>query len=147
MGENMNDMNNEKEKNPFFLPALIAALTPAVILVILNIAGGYMNALMIKLLVCLMMVTPFAALILSIAGSVIARKRQKRFIGCVICFIISLLEVLFALCVPTYLQKAKTTPPDYTIVPHTRSSEQIAERESINEIINHTLKSNTERGT
>lgn len=140
-------MKDRSEKNPFFMPALIAALIPFVILVILNIAGGYMNALMIKLLVCLMMVTPFAALILSIAGSVIARKRQKRLIGCAICFIISLLEVLFALCVPTYLSKAKTTPPDYTIVPHTLSSEQIAEKESINEIINGTLKSNTERGT
>ena len=134
---------DDKEKNPFFLPALIAVVVPFVILVILNIAGGYMNALMIKLLVCLMMVTPFAALILSVAGSVIARKRQKRLIGCAICYIISVLEVLFALCVPTYLQKAKTTPPDYTIVPHTLSSEQIAERESINEIINHTLKNNT----
>ncbi|MBP5775300.1 MAG: hypothetical protein J6W36_06350 [Clostridiales bacterium] len=122
-------MKDRSEKNPFFIPALIAALIPFVILVILNIAGGYMNALMIKLLVCLMLVTPFAALILSIAGSVIARKRQKRLIGCAICFIISLLEVLFALCVPTYLQKAKTTPPDYTIAPHTLSSEQIAERE------------------
>ena len=90
-----------------------------------------------------MMVTPFAALILSVAGSVIARKRQKRLIGCAICYIISVLEVLFALCVPTYLQKAKTTPPDYTIVPHTLSSEQIAERESINEIINHSIRSNT----
>ncbi len=122
-------MKDRSEKNPFFIPALIATLIPFVILVILNIAGGYMNALMIKLLVCLMMVTPFAALILSIAGSVIARKRQKRLIGCAICFIISLLEVLFALCVPTYLSKAKTTPPDYTIVPHTLSSEQIAEKE------------------
>ena len=122
-------MKDRSEKNPFFIPALIAALIPFVILVILNIAGGYMNALMIKLLVCLMLVTPFAALILSVAGSVIARKRQKRLIGCAICFIISLLEVLFALCVPTYLQKAKTTPPDYTIAPHTLSSEQIAERE------------------
>ncbi|MCR5488507.1 MAG: hypothetical protein K6F03_00385 [Saccharofermentans sp.] len=139
----MNDMNNPREKNPFFLPALIAALIPAVILVILNIAGGYMNALMIKLLVCLLLVTPFAALIFSVAGSVIARKRQKRLIGCAICYIISVLEVLFALCVPTYLQKAKTTPPDYTIVPHTLSPEQIAERESINEIINGKLKNNT----
>ena len=130
-------MYNPREKNPFFLPALIAALIPAVILVILNIAGGYMNALMIKLLVCLMVVTPFAALILSVAGSVIARKRQKRLMGCAICFIISLLEVLFALCVPTYLQKAKTTPPDYTIPPHTLSFQ---EKESINEIINGTLK-------
>ena len=137
---------DDKEKNPFFLPALIAVVVPFVILVILNIAGGYMNALMIKLLVCLMMVTPFAALILSIAGSVAALKRQKRLIGCAICFIISLLEVLFALCVPTYLSKAKTTPPDYTIVPHTLSSEQIAERESINEIINHSIRSNTITG-
>lgn len=140
-------MKDRSEKNPFFMPALIAALIPAVILVILNIAGGYMNALMIKLLVCLMMVTPFAALILSIAGLVTALKRQKRLIGCAICFIVSLLEVLFALCVPTYLSKAKTTPPDYTIATHTRSSEQVAERESINEIINGTLKSNMERGT
>jgi membrane-associated HD superfamily phosphohydrolase len=140
-------MKDRSEKNPLFIPALIATLIPFVILVILNIAGGYMNALMIKLLVCLMMVTPFAALILSIAGSVIARKRQKRLIGCAICFIISFLEVLFALCVPTYLSKAKTTPPDYTIVPHTLRSEQIAEKESINEIINGTLKSNTERRT
>ena len=140
-------MKDRSEKNPFFMPALIAALIPFVILVILNIAGGYMNALMIKLLVCLMMVTPFAALIFSIAGLVTALKRQKRFIGCVICFIISLLEVLFALCVPTYLSKAKTTPPDYTIATHTRSSEQIAERESIKEIVNYTLKDKPERGT
>ena len=129
-------MKDRSEKNPFFLPALIAALIPAVILVILNIAGNYMNALMIKLLVCLMLVTPFAALILSIAGSVIARKRQKRLIGCAICFIISLLEVLFALCVPDYLSKAKSTPPDYTIAPHTRSSEEV---ESINKEIERAL--------
>ena len=115
-------MNNESErKNPFFLPSLIAVVVPFVS----SIFG------IVRLLT--LFITPFAAV-----------YPQKRFAGCVLCLFVSLVEVLFVLCVPT---KAKTTPPDYTIATHTRSSEQIAERESINEIINHTLKSNTERGT
>ncbi len=127
-------MNNESErKNPFFLPSLIAVVVPFVS----SIFG------IVRLLT--LFITPFVALILSASGLVFAAVYpQKRFAGCVLCLFVSLVEVLFVLCVPT---KAKTTPPDYTIATHTRSSEQIAERESINEIINHTLKSNTERGT
>ena len=127
-------MNNESErKNPLFIPALIATLIPLV-----SFIFGLLT----------MFITPFVALILSASGLVFAAVYpQKRFAGCVLCLFVSLVEVLFVLCVPTYLSKAKTTPPDYTIATHTRSSEQIAERESINEIVNYTLKSNTERGT
>lgn len=129
-------MNNESErKNPLFIPALIAVVVPFVSFIFGISLGGFV----------LLFVNPFVALILSASGLVFAAVYpQKRFMGCVLCLFVSLVEVLFVLCVPT---KAKTTPPDYTIATHTRSSEQIAERESINEIINHTLKSNTERGT
>ena len=127
-------MNNESErKNPFFLPSLIAVVVPFV-----SFIFGIVRLLTL-------FITPFVALILSASGLVFAAVYpQKRFAGCVLCLFVSLVEVLFVLCVPT---KAKTTPPDYTIATHTRSSEQIAERESINEIISHSIRSNTERGT
>ena len=124
-------MNNESErKNPLFIPALIATLIPLV-----SFIFGLLT----------MFITPFVALILSASGLVFAAVYpQKRFAGCVLCLFVSLVEVLFVLCVPI---KAKSTPPDYTIATHTRSSEQIAERESINEIVNYTLKDKPERGT
>ena len=129
-------MKDRSEKNPLFIPALIATLIPLV-----SFIFGIVRFLT-------MFITPFVALILSASGLVFAAVYpQKRFAGCVLCLFVSLAEVLFVLCVPDYFSKAKTTPPDYTIATHTRSSEQIAERESINEIINGTLKSNTERGT
>ena len=122
-------MNNESEKNPLFIPALIATLIPLV-----SFIFGIVRLLTL-------FITPFVALILSASGLVFAAVYpQKRFAGCVLCLFVSLVEVLFVLCVPT---KAKSTPPDYTIATHTRSSEQIAERESIKEIINHSIRSNT----
>ena len=130
-------MNNESErKNPLFIPALIATLIPLV-----SFIFGIERFLT-------QFITPFVALILSASGLVFAAVYpQKRFAGCVLCLFVSLVEVLFVLCVPNYLSKAKTTPPDYTIATHTRSSEQIAERESIKEIVNYTLKDKPERGT
>ena len=130
-------MNNESErKNPLFIPALIATLIPFV-----SFIFGIVRLLTL-------FITPFVALILSASGLVFAAVYpQKRFAGCVLCLFVSLVEVLFVLCVPNYLSKAKTTPPDYTIATHTRSSEQIAERESIKEIVNYTLKDKPERGT
>ena len=127
-------MNNESErKNPLFIPALIATLIPLV-----SFIFGIVRLLT-------MFITPFVALILSASGLVFAAVYpQKRFAGCVLCLFVSLVEVLFVLCVPI---KAKSTPPDYTIATHTRSSEQIAERESIKEIVNYTLKDKPERGT
>ena len=129
-------MNNESErKNPLFIPALIATLIPFV-----SFIFGIERFLT-------QFITPFVALILSASGLVFAAVYpQKRFAGCVLCLFVSLVEVLFVLCVPNYLSKAKTTPPDYTIATHTRSSEQIAERESFNEIINHSIRSNTITG-
>ena len=126
-------MNNESErKNPLFIPALIATLIPLV-----SFIFGIVRLLTL-------FITPFVALILSASGLVFAAVYpQKRFAGCVLCLFVSLVEVLFVLCVPT---KAKSTPPDYTIATHTRSSEQIAERESFNEIINHSIRSNTITG-
>ena len=127
---------DNKEKNPFFIPALIATLIPLV-----SFIFGIVRLFTL-------FITPFVALILSASGLVFAAVNpQKRFAGCVLCLFVSLVEVLFVLCVPNYLSKAKSTPPDYTIATHTRSSEQIAERENINEIINHSIRSNTERGT
>ena len=126
-------MKDRSEKNPLFIPALIATLIPLV-----SFIFGLLT----------MFITPFVALILSASGLVFAAVYpQKRFAGCVLCLFVSLVEVLFVLCVPNYLSKAKTTPPDYTIATHTRSSEQIAERESIKEIVNYTLKDKPERGT
>ena len=126
-------MKDRSEKNPLFIPALIATLIPFV-----SFIFGLLT----------MFITPFVALILSASGLVFAAVYpQKRFAGCVLCLFVSLVEVLFVLCVPNYLSKAKTTPPDYTIATHTRSSEQIAERESIKEIVNYTLKDKPERGT
>lgn len=122
-------MKDRSEKNPLFIPALIATLIPLV-----SFIFGIVR----------LFITPFVALILSASGLVFAAVNpQKRFAGCVLCLFVSLVEVLFVLCVPT---KAKTTPPDYTIATHTRRSEQIAERESIKEIINGKLKYNTITG-
>ena len=129
-------MKDRSEKNPLFIPALIATLIPLV-----SFIFGIVRLLTL-------FITPFVALILSASGLVFAAVYpQKRFAGCVLCLFVSLVEVLFVLCVPNYLSKAKTTPPDYTIATHTRSSEQIAERESIKEIVNYTLKDKPERGT
>lgn len=123
-------MKDRSEKNPLFIPALIATLIPLV-----SFIFGLLT----------MFITPFVALILSASGLVFAAVYpQKRFAGCVLCLFVSLVEVLFVLCVPI---KAKSTPPGYTIATHTRSSEQIAERESIKEIVNYTLKDKPERGT
>ncbi|MBP5775301.1 MAG: hypothetical protein J6W36_06355 [Clostridiales bacterium] len=125
-------MKDRSEKNPLFIPALIATLIPLV-----SFIFGIVRLLTL-------VITPFVALILSASGLVFAAVNpQKRFAGCVLCLFVSLAEVLFVLCVPT---KAKTTPPDYTIATHTRRSEQIAERESIKEIINGKLKYNTITG-
>ena len=81
-------MNNERAKNPFFLPALIVTLF-YVVFFFEFIGFGY-----------LLLGIPFVALILSVAGLVYALIRQKRFKGCVFCLILSILELLF----PFYLQ-------------------------------------------
>lgn len=111
---------DNKEKNPFFIPALIMTLIiPA------GIAFGEFFEVFL-----FMFVTPFAAFILSFVGLVIAKKLHARYIGCVFCFVLSILETLFVLWVPAYLSKPISVPSGYTIQAHTYSS---SEAERINE--------------
>ena len=132
----------DREKNPFFLPSFIMVIIPVVLLFVF-MGRGYL----------MIFVTPYVALILSVAGLITALNRSKRFIGCVFCLVLSLVEVLLVISMPAYMS-GTTHYHDHehmdTIVPHTLSSEQIAERESIresiNEIINHSIRSNTVTG-
>ena len=143
MGENMNDMNNEKEKNPFFMPALIAALIPAVIFAV-TLAGAYLPGgirffgPMDNLLFFLMFAGPFVSIIISVAGLVDARKLQEPFIGCFLCLVLSLLELCSFFWVPIYLQRTHKHP-EITIVAHSYSPEEI---ESINEEVERALHGN-----
>ena len=131
---------DDKEKNPFFLPALIlAAFLPVGCLF-----GGILEFFEAFPLI---VITSLAALVFSIVGLVIARKTDAPGKGCFFCLALSLLDVLLVVSLPVYFSR----PVHYhdhidTIVPHTLSSEQIAERESINEIINHSIRSNTITG-
>ena len=113
-----------RDKNPFFLPALIAALFfPAGILF-----GGFFG------LDILMLVTPYVALILSIAGLVTAIIWQKRFIGFVFCLVLSIFGILF----PVYLSRPICASPLTT-----RSPEESASIESVREEIDRALYGNT----
>ena len=142
MGENMNDMNNPREKNPFFLPALIAALIPAVIFAV-TLAGAYLPGgirffgPMNNLLFFLMFAGPFVSIILSVAGLVDARKLQEPFIGCFLCLVLSLLVLCSFFWVPMYLNNHHTDPR----IEMTRSltPEESASLESINEEINRAM--------
>jgi len=113
---------DNREKNPIFFPALIAALLlPAGVL-----CGDFG---------LWMLVTPFAALILSLVGLVISKKLQARFAGCVFCLVLSILE----LCFVAYMSKPISVPPAYTIQSHSLSPEESASIESVNEEINRAL--------
>ena len=134
-------MGDEREINPFFLPALIlAAFLPVGFL-----CGGILFFEAFPLIV----ITSFAALVFSIVGLVVARKTDAPGKGCAFCLVLSLIDVLLVVSLPVYFSRPVHYHDhiDTTIVPHTLSSEQIAERESINEIINHSIRSNTVTGT
>ena len=139
-------MNNVREENPFFLPALIATLIPAVIFAV-SLAcdylpyGKYIIEPIWNLLSFLMFTAPFAAILFSIVGLVDARKLQEPFIGCVCCLVLTLLEALFFLCWLNY-QSTTRKPPEYSIATHSLSPEKSAEIESINEEINRALNGN-----
>lgn len=137
----MNDMNNPREKNPFFLPALIATLIPLAIYG-LYFAGEYLPSVlrsiiepMDKLLMLLMFTGPMAAAFFSGLGLTEARYLQRNFKGCLFCLIVSVLELPVFLGVSMYSYNHHThTEP--LIVDHSRSPEEI---ESINEEINRAL--------
>lgn len=134
-------MDYEKEINPFFLPALIlAAFLPVGFLY-----GGFVAFFDVYPLI---VITSLAALVFSIVGLVIARKTDAPGTGCSFCLVLSLIDVLLVVCLTSYFSRP-TCSHDHcgSIAPHTLSSEQIAERESIKEIVNHTLKDKPEGGT
>ena len=130
---------DDKEKNPFFLPALILAL----FLPVGFLCGGIVTFFDVYPLI---VITSLAALVFSIVGLVIARKTDAPGTGCSFCLVLSLIDVLLVVSMSVDFSRPLHYQ-DYehmgTIVPHTLSSEQIAERESINEIINGKLKYNT----
>jgi len=135
-------MKNDREKNPFFIPALIAALIPAVIFAV-TLAGAYLPGgirflgPMDNLLFFLMFASPFVSIILSVAGLVDARKLQEPFIGCLLCLVLSLLVLCSFFWVPVYLNNHHTDPP----IEMTRSltPEESASLESVNEEINRAM--------
>lgn len=134
-------MDYEKEINPFFLPSLIlAAFLPVGFL-----CGGFVTFFDVYPLI---VITSLAALVFSIVGLVIARKTDAPGTGCSFCLVLSLIDVLLVVCLTSYFSRP-TYSHDHcgSIAPHTLSSEQIAERESIKESINSALNEKTESGT
>lgn len=117
--------HGDRDKNPFFLPALIMILIPVTILV-LNFGGVH-----------LILVTPYVALVLSVAGLITAMNRQKRFVGCVFCLVLSVLELL----IPAYL--SHNIHHEHTIATRSLSPEESASIEIVNEEINRALKGET----
>ena len=132
---------DDKEKNPFFMPAFILAL----FLPVGCLFGGILEFFEAFPLI---VITSLAALVFSIVGLVIARKTDAPSAGCSFCLVLSLIDVLLIVSMSAYVSRPLHNHDhiDTTIVPHTLSSEQIAERESINEIINHSIRSNTITG-
>ena len=116
----------DREKNPFFLPALIAALIPVVFFfaVIFGISH-------------LILIAPYVALILSITGLVYAFIWKTRFKGCVFCLVLSILEMF----IPAYL--SHNLFHTHTIATYSLSPEESASAESIHEEINRALYGNT----
>ena len=135
--------NDNKEKNPFFLPALIATLIPLVSFVFL-FAGKILNGAMTMLLFCLMLAAPFAAMGLSVAGLADARKLQEPFKGCVFCLVIAFFEVLFLIgWTQAYLNKVSSKEP-VIVQAHNSNPSEI---ESINEEVERIMNGKTEMGT
>lgn len=143
-------MKDKSDRNPFFLPALIATLIPLAIYG-LYFAGDYLPSglrsiiePMDKLLMLLMFTGPMAATFFSGLGLTEARYLQRNFKGCLFCLIVSVLElpIFFGVSMYSYNHHTHTEP---SIVDHSRSPEEI---ESIREEINRALYGdNTTRTT
>ena len=134
-------MDLKRERNPFFLPALIATLIPLAIYG-LYFAGEYLPSglrsiiePMDKLLMLLMFTGPMAAAFFSGLGLTEARYLQRNFKGCLFCLIVSVLElpIFFGVSMYSYNHHTHTEP---SIVGPSQSPEEI---ESIREEINRAL--------
>lgn len=135
-------MDLKRERNPFFLPALIATLIPLAIYG-LYFAGEYLPSglrsniePMDKLLMLLMFTGPMAAAFFSGLGLTEARYLQRNFKGCLFCLIVSVLELPIFLGVSMYSYNHHTHTEPSIVVGPSRSPEEI---ESIREEINRAL--------
>ena len=130
-------MKDKSDRNPFFLPALIATFIP------LAIYGLYFADEYLPIML-LMFTGPMAAAFFSGLGLTEARYLQRNFKGCLFCLIVSVLElpIFFGVSMYSYNHHTHTEP---SIVDHSRSPEEI---ESIREEINRALYGdNTTRTT
>lgn len=146
-------MSKDTQKgNPFFILSVIILLLPLIVPVLLRYNSNYFEVrnyirpLYIALTIC-QIVFPFAALILSFAGLLTARKRGKGVIRCTVCLVIAFVQVVlmllwFLLVVP-YLSRAYTTPPDYTIQAHNSNIESV--REEIERAMKESPKKSSQR--
>ena len=134
---------DNREKNPFFIPALIATIIPLVSFIFL-LAGNNINSAMTMLLFSLTLAAPFAAMGLSVAGLADAKKLQERFKGCVFCLVIAFFELLFLQAwFQAYLNRVSSKEP-VIVQAHNSNPSEI---ESINEEVERIMNGKTERGT
>ena len=134
---------DNREKNPFFIPSLIATIIPLVSFIFL-LAGNNINSAMTMLLFFLTLAAPFAAMGLSVAGLADAKKLQEPFKGCVFCLVIAFFEVLFLIgWTQAYLNKVSSKEP-VIVQAHNSNPSEI---ESINEEVERIMNGKTERGT
>ena len=126
----------DREKNPLFLPALFVTLIPGIFLSVL-FGFGYL------LLVYLLLVIPSVAVLLSVSGIVYGLSRDKRFIGCVFCLVLSVLKLLY----PIYLQYRYEHPYVPPIVTRSLTPEERASIEIVNEEIERALHGDNVRRT
>ena len=133
-----------RDKNPFFLPALIAALIPVIILVFwyaavnIDFTGVYIGSFD-GLFLFLIIIAPIAAIILSGVGIVDGIKLQEPVKGCVFCLAMTVFEVLFFLAGVSALLSRPICASPLT----TRSPEESASIESVREEIDRALYGNT----
>jgi hypothetical protein len=130
---------DDREKNPFFKPALIATLIS-----VIGLVSCYCG-IFIGQFFFLPLSIPFA-FFLSIGGLVDARKLRESFIGCVFCLVISVFAAFsFLVCLQAYLSKPICA--DEPIVSRSYSPEESASIESINEEIKRALGGDTVTST
>lgn len=124
----------DREKNPFFKPALIATLIS-----VIGLVSCYCG-IFIGQFFFLPLSIPFA-LFLSIGGLVDARKLRESFTGCVFCLVISVFAAFsFLVWLQAYLSKPICAQP---IASRSLTPEESASLESVREEIDRALKGET----
>ena len=120
--------NESENKNPFFLPALIMTFFPNLFF-IFHFDPGYL----------ILLVIPTVTIILSLAGLVTAINKQKRFIGCFLCLVLSIIQVIIFYKYMSFNIHHECP----TIMTHSLSPEESASIESINEEIDRAVNGDT----